>query len=203
MDQPPPSLSNTGPSGPRRCCAAATRLFGEARRWLAFVEGRLPPAYAAQKALDSLGLSFRCTGGCPSRHEPRVSRETSGTLLVPTKLVGVALPERQAALRVLQGHPAGLVLRLARDAGSGRIAAIADGIGVLGYVQPKHGWLGPLVGRGAYAVFLQATGGTDRKPTLGANVALSGLDIAIRSVSKDRRGGPPPRPSAVSITSAA
>lgn len=131
---------------------------------------------------------------------------------LPSKLVRVATAERQDVLRRLAGVPGGLRLHLVRygpidaperivvyaprpafdrEAGD---AEIGSGLGAgfdpldlgipLGEVQPKHvGWLSPLVGRGVWAVLLQVTGGRPDRPTLGCNVALAGLDPAIRAVS--------------------
>ena len=79
------------------------------------------------------------------------------------------------------GAPAGLPLRLAVD--RGRVAVFA-GERLLGLVQPKHGWLAPLVAHGASAVLLRVTGDPARGHTLGVNIAFTGLGDAVRAFER-------------------
>ena len=197
-------------------CALA-RLATEARRWLAFATKRgLPLPYAAEKALGALALSARLA--LPVR--PLSARpdgecgdeEACGhrvALALPTKLVGVSA--FQPALRAIRASnaPAGTPLRLAVDRGR---VAVFDGSGpcerLLGLVQPKHGWLTPLVAHGASAVLLRVTGDPARGHTLGVNVAFVGLGDAVRAYERTggmdaptpmrlvTRSGPGPKPAA-------
>lgn len=168
-------------------CALA-RLVAEARRWLAFVTERgLPTRYAAEKALGALALSARLALPAPTAHSDADTGDEEAcahgvVLAVPTKLVGTSA--FQPALRALRASraPAGFPLRLAVD--RGRIAVFVDGNvneRLLGLVQPKHGWLTPLVAHGASAVLLRVTGDPARGHTLGVNVAFTGLGDAIRA----------------------
>ena len=167
-------------------CALA-RLVAEARRWLAFATERgLPTRYAAEKALGALALSARLALPAPPLHSDADTGDEEAcahgvALAVPTKLVGTSA--FQPALRALRASraPAGLPLRLAVD--RGRIAVFA-GERLLGLVQPKHGWLTPLVAHGASAVLLRVTGDPARGHTLGVNVAFTGLGDAIRAVER-------------------
>ena len=194
------SRTSTSPLAPRSHCSlhrslspcALARLVAEARRWFAFATERgLPTRYAAEKALGALALSARpIQSACSvSVRSARPDADTGDeeayahgvALAVPTKLIGTSA--FQPALRALRASraPAGLTLRLAVD--RGRIAVFA-GERLLGLVQPKHGWLTPLVAHGASAVLLRVTGDPARGHTLGVNVAFTGLGDAIRAVER-------------------
>lgn len=182
MHQPPPPRIRTGCACPSR--ADIDGLLPPARHWLAFaIAHGLPPTYAADKALGALALSSRTVS-----HETEAHGLPRG-LLIPTKLVAVARPERQAALAQLKADPVGCRLRLERDPRTGRVGAHAEGHGLIGFLQAKHAWAGPLAGRGAYAVLLQVTGGAPGKPTLGANVAVAGIEGALRACGVAIDGG--------------
>ena len=169
-------------------CALA-RLVAEASRWLAFATARgLPLQYAAEKALGALALSARLALPVrPLSVRPdgeRGDEEACGhrvALALPTKLVGTSA--FQPALCKLRASraPAGLPLRLAVE--RGRVAVFA-GERLLGLVQPKHGWLAPLVAHGASAVLLRVTGDPARGHTLGVNIAFTGLGDAVRAFER-------------------
>ena len=193
-------------SSPGLC--SLVRVVAEARRWLAFATERgLPLQYAAEKALGALALSARLAlpirpDGGPSDQKACSHRVA---LALPTKLVGTSA--FQAALRDLRASraPVGTPLRLAVE--HGRVAVFA-GERLLGLVQPKHGWLTPLVAHGASAVLLRVTGDPARGHTLGANVAFVGLGDAVRAYERSggmdaptpmrlvTRSGPGPKPAA-------
>lgn len=104
-----------------------------------------------------------------------------------TKLAGVAAGVIQLNLQLAREHGADRrYAELTAEVDGGEVLLLLQGA-ELGRVQPKHlPWLLPLVPTHRVRFYLLAvTGGTAGKPTLGCNVAISGVESAIEA---KRRG---------------
>lgn len=181
---PPPSMSHPAP--PLRVALfgrpGLTRrppvptLTDQAARWADHVlaTGTLPAEYVTRKALDAVAFSFE--------HGLRA-------LAVPSKLVGVKAHQHAVeALSLYDQLPVEDRPRLVVSHGLQVHALRSDrSLQPVGRVQPKHAaWLAPLLGHGV-ALHLHAVTGLDRRAqglpvTLGVNVRLTGLDLALASL---------------------
>ena len=155
-------------------------LTDQAARWADHVlaTGTLPAEYVTRKALDAIAFSLE--------HGLR-------SLSVPSKLVGVAA--HQHAVEALALYDQLPVEDRPRLVVSGDLSVHAlrsdHSLQLVGEVHPKHAaWLAPLLGHGV-ALHLHQVTGLDRRAkglpvTLGVNVRLSDLDLALASLGLAR-----------------
>lgn len=160
---------------------AGGSLTDQAARWADHVlaTSPLPPAYIVRKALDAVAFSLR--------HGLR-------DCAVPSKLVGVAA--HQHAVEALAQYDQLPIADRPRLIVSHTLHAYAvqsdRSLQPVGRIQSKHAaWLAPLLGHGA-AIHLQTVTGLDRRArglpvTLGVNVRVSGLALAVESLRLARR----------------
>lgn len=144
-------------------------LEADARTWEAFARKQGARFDVHRKAQES--VQFSRSGN-------------ASTLGIATNLRGVSDVRLQNNLDTVRLHGA--------DARHDELTLEADGEGAvwvawqgfwLGRLKDKHArWIRPLLWTGRVRVhLLRVTGGTTRKPTLGCNVAISGVGDAIHA----------------------
>ena len=155
-------------------------LTDQAARWADHVlaTGTLPAEYVTRKALDAVAFSLE--------HGLR-------SLSVPSKLVGVAAHQHAVeALALYDQLPVEDRPRLVVSQFQVHALRSDRSLHLVGEVQPKHAaWLAPLLGHGV-ALHLHQVTGLDRRAkalpvTLGVNVRLSDLDLALASLDLARQ----------------
>lgn len=163
------------PSDARSEWRSPEALVRLASRWARFAAERVRPGSLDpfEKALGALAFAL-------------ASRSRS--LAIPTKLIGVRAC--QTAIRALaaSGAPFGFRLEMRAAPGEDGEPHIEVSVGlpgqpvrVLGHVQQKHlPWMNPLLPLGLECRLIRVTGDAARGHTHGVNVAVTGIDEALR-----------------------
>ena len=165
--------------------AGALTAEAEARVDHATAAG-MDPATALRKALSAVGFSIH---------------NEAKALAIPSKLRGVSKHQdtvARLAAHADQQRRGGLGLRLHVEVQDGQLAVgirfPGGPVEPLGFVQGKHtAWLAPLVAVGA-TVCLSAVTGRQRGRTMGVNILLGFVGLAIQA--RRFQAGPEPNPGA-------